>query len=240
MIIQACLNGARPADFHLRLPVTPAAILADGVAAVDAGAHELHVHVRDEHGVETLAASAVDVVVGGLRSCLPGTFIGISTGAWIEDDDVRRLALIDGWRELPDYASVNLSKRDAPAVIERLVRRGVGVEAGLATISDTEGFLCLGLAALSLRILIEIEEPDPATGHAVADRMLALLAEAGARKPVLIHGLDGTIWSFVERAAREKLSTRVGLEDGAMLPDGSVAESNEALVAAAAAIMARR
>lgn len=238
MIVQACLNGARPKSFHPRLPVTPAAILADAVDAVRAGAHELHVHVRGEDGIETLSPSAVDQVVGGLRDRLPGTLIGISTGDWIEKDDDRRLALIEAWREIPDYASVNLSERDAPAVFERLVRRGVGVEAGLATVADPERYLRLGLARLSLRILIEIDEPEPTAAQALAERMIALLLEGGIRKPLLIHGTDATVWPFVERAARDRLSTRVGLEDGATLPDGRTAQSNAELVAVAGAIMA--
>jgi uncharacterized protein (DUF849 family) len=240
MIVQACLNGARPAGFHPRLPATPEAIAADAVAAVAAGAGEVHAHVRGEDGAETLAPAAMHRVVAGIRALLPGTLIGISTGAWIETDDARRLACIDAWQELPDYASVNLSEAGAPAVFERLARRGIGVEAGLASLADLERYLSLGLARLTLRILIEIEEPDERAAHALADAMLARLADAGIKKPLLIHGTDATVWSFVERARRQHLSTRVGLEDGATLPDGRTAVSNAELVAAAVAIMTRR
>jgi uncharacterized protein (DUF849 family) len=242
MIVQACLNGARPAGFHPNLPVVPDAIIADGAAAVVAGAHELHVHIRNAEGRETLAPEALDQVVGGLRARLPGTFIGVSTGAWIEKDDARRLAMIDGWGELPDYASVNLGEPDAPAVFKRLARRGVAVEAGLANAGDAERLLKLGLARQSLRMLIELDDGDAAEAdcHARADEILAVLAEAGARKPILLHGAGRTMWSFVKRAARDALSTRVGLEDGDMLPDGRRAQSNAELVAAALAIMDRR
>ena len=34
MIVQACLNGARPVGFHPRLPATPSQIVADAVEAV--------------------------------------------------------------------------------------------------------------------------------------------------------------------------------------------------------------
>jgi uncharacterized protein (DUF849 family) len=219
MILQACLNGSRPADFHPRLPTTPEAIVADAVSAVDAGAQELHVHVRDGDGNETLAPDAVDHLMCRMRERLRGTFIGISTGAWIHNDDDQRLAFIEGWREFPDYASVNLLEDGAPGVFERLVRRGVGVEAGLASANDAERFARLGLASLTLRILIEVSEPDPAAAHAVADDILSVLAKTEIAKPVLLHGFDGTVRSFVERAARERLSTRIGLEDGKALPD---------------------
>ncbi|MEK0083085.1 3-keto-5-aminohexanoate cleavage protein [Benzoatithermus flavus] len=239
MIVQACLNGARPRDFHPRLPVTVAAIVADAVEAVAAGAAELHLHVRGADGAESLAPAAVDATLAALRDRLPGTLIGISTGAWIEQDDDRRLAMIDGWRLLPDHASVNLGEAGAPAVVERLHRRGIGVEAGLASAADAERLVRLGLAPLALRILVEIEEQALDAAMASADAILAVLARAGIRKPVLLHGFDATVWPFVARAARQGFSARVGLEDGATLPDGTTAAANAALVAAAVAMMRR-
>ncbi len=240
MIVQACLNGARPRDYHPRLPVTVEAIAEDAVDALAAGAAELHLHVRGADGGESLAPEAVDATVAALRARLSGTLLGISTGAWIEWDDDRRLAMIAGWRELPEHASVNLGEPGAPAVVELLHRRGIGVEAGLATAADAERLVRLGLGPLALRVLVEIEEQALGEAMAAADAILAVLARAGLNKPVLLHGLDATIWPFVERAARQSFSTRVGLEDGSALPDGTVAPSNAALVAAAAAIMRRR
>jgi uncharacterized protein (DUF849 family) len=129
---------------------------------------------------------------------------------------------------------VNLSEPGAPAVIEALRRRGVAVEAGLATAADAERLVELGLAPLALRILVEIEEQGEAEAMEAADAILAVLSRAGVAKPILLHGVDRMMWPFVERAARERYSTRVGLEDGATLPDGTTAPSNAALVAAAA------
>jgi uncharacterized protein (DUF849 family) len=232
MIVQACLNGARAPDYHPRLPVGIEALVADGWAAVKAGAAELHLHVRGPDGVESLAPEHVDATITALRERLPGTLIGISTGAWIERDDDRRLVMIDGWRTLPDHASVNLTEPGAPAVIERLCRRGVGVEAGLASIADAERLVRLGLGRVCLRVLIEIEEQTLDEAMSVADGILSVLARAELKKPILLHGFDDTVWPFVERALRDGFSTRVGLEDGSALPDGSVAPSNAELVRA--------
>jgi uncharacterized protein (DUF849 family) len=236
MIIQGCLNGARPPGYHPRLPATPAAIVADANAAVRAGAHELHIHIRRDDGKETLDPSVAGGIIREIRQGLPGTLIGVSTGAWIEKDDRLRLAMIDGWSELPDYASVNLSEEGAPAVFAALARRGVGVEAGLANLADVERFVSLGLAPKSFRILIEIAEQNLTMAHALTDRMLAALAKAEVRRPVLLHGLDATAWSFVERAALQRFSTRVGLEDDRSLPDETIAASNAQIVAAAVTI----
>jgi uncharacterized protein (DUF849 family) len=63
----------------------------------------------------------------------------------------------------------------------------------------------------------------------------AAMVRAGVRRPVLLHGFDATVWELVALGAKERLSTRVGLEDGYLLPDGTAAASNAALVTTAAA-----
>jgi uncharacterized protein (DUF849 family) len=234
MIVQACLNGARRSDFHPRLPLTADAMASDGAACVAAGAAELHLHARGPDARESLLA--VDATILAMRRACPGTLVGVSTGAWIEKDEERTRSAIAGWRELPDYASVNLSENDAPAVIELLQRRGVGVEAGLASVADAERFVSLPDHGRALRILIEIGEQDFAVARQVADDIAALLDRVNLRRPILLHGFDATVWPLVELARSRRWSTRVGLEDGKHLPDGMTAPDNVALVAAAVAI----
>jgi uncharacterized protein (DUF849 family) len=84
-----------------------------------------------------------------------------------------------------------------------------------------------------MRILIEIAEQDEAEALSVAAGIRAVLARAGVRRPVLLHGFDAMVWRFVESCATDRLSTRVGLEDGSLLPDGATAADNVALVEAA-------
>lgn len=239
MIVEACLNGGWQRGNHPRLPTTPAELAADAAAVVRAGAGEIHLHVRGADGRESLAPADVDATVAAVRRAIPGTLVGISTGEWIEGDDGRRLAYMAAWRELPDHASVNLSEPGAPAVIERLHSMGIGIEAGLASAADAERLIRLGLAPLSLRMLIEISEQDMAEAMEVADAILAVLAEAGVRKPTLLHGFDATVWRFVEHAVARGFSTRVGLEDGSALPDGTLATENAQLVAAAVKVRER-
>jgi uncharacterized protein (DUF849 family) len=233
MIVQACLNGARKPGFHPSLPVTPDELVREAVGAVAAGAAELHVHPRDAEGRESLAPAVIGGAVTALRARLPGTLIGVSTGAWIEGDPDRTLACIAGWSVLPDHASVNLAEPAAPAVIERLRRLGIGVEAGLATEADARRLVSLNLLPLTLRILVELDAQGVALAEREAAAILALLAGAGVSKPVLLHGFDATVWRFVDLAAERGFSTRVGLEDGAMMPDCVLAADNAALVAAA-------
>jgi uncharacterized protein (DUF849 family) len=234
VIIQACLNGSRADGFHNRLPLTPEDIASDGAACIVAGAAELHFHPRADNGKESLAA--VDTTILAVRRACPGTLIGVSTGAWIEDDEDRSRERIARWTELPDYASVNLSERDAPAVIETLRHRGIGIEAGLTSFADAERLAKLPRHDQILRILIEIEEQDHDVARQVVDDIGAVLEREGLRRPILLHGRDATMWSLVELAHHRRWSTRVGLEDGKHLPHGTIASGNAALVAAAYAI----
>lgn len=152
MIVQACLNGARRSNYHQRLPLTAEEMANDGAACIAAGAAELHIHARGADGRESLVA--VDATMLAVRRACPGTLVGVSTGAWIEKDEARTRSAIAAWRELPDYASVNLSENDAPAVIDLLHRRGVGVEAGLATVANAERLASLADRSRVLRVLI--------------------------------------------------------------------------------------
>ncbi|MER9678892.1 3-keto-5-aminohexanoate cleavage protein [Mesorhizobium sp. M0184] len=236
MIVQTCINGARSADYHPHLPLTAEAMARDGATCVAAGAAELHVHARGLDGRESLAPAAMDRTVLALRRACPGTLIGVSTGAWIENDDARTLAAIAGWSELPDYASVNLSENAAPAVMDLLRQRGVGIEAGLASVADAERLVSLDHGNRVLRILIEISEQEPDAALEISDDIAAVLDGARMRRAILLHGADATVWPFVHRAAARGWSTRVGLEDGKEFPDGTVASGNAALTAAAVAI----
>ena len=112
MIVQACINGARPEDYHPSLPLTTEAMIADAEACISSGAGELHIHPRDPNRNESLAH--VDELVRGIRTACPGTLVGVSTGAWIVDDIALTRQHIRAWSGLPDYASVNLSEADAP------------------------------------------------------------------------------------------------------------------------------
>jgi uncharacterized protein (DUF849 family) len=237
MIVQACLNGGHPPSYHSAVPVSIQALVEDGRKVLSAGASELHLHVRGEGGAESLAPDDVDATMKALREALPGTLIGISTGAWIEKDDDRVLYYVGRWNVPPDYASVNLSEKNAPAVIEGLHWRGIGVEAGLAHKEDAERLVRLCLDRLALRILVEVGEQDIDRANAVTDEILSVLRNAPFPRPILLHGADASAWPLLQRAVESGFSTRIGLEDAKILPDGSVARSNTELVAAAVRVV---
>ena len=55
----------------------------------------------------------------------------------------------------------------------------------------------------------------------------------------LLHGVGASAWEFVALAAERGYDTRTGLEDTLTMPDGSIAENNAGLVAAALGIVAK-
>jgi uncharacterized protein (DUF849 family) len=95
-----------------------------------------------------------------------------------------------------------MSEADAPAVMALLTRCGIGIEAGLASTADAERFLRLPNHDRVFRILIEIGEQELGKAQGVADGIAAVLDGAGLRRPMLLHGVDATVWPFVAIACQ--------------------------------------
>jgi uncharacterized protein (DUF849 family) len=235
-MLKAALNGNRKHASHPALPLRAAELAADAAACAKAGAAAIHIHPRDDDGRETLAGDVVDQRVRAVRLAA-GVAVGVSTGAWIEPDPRHRAELISAWRE-PDLASVNLSEDGAEAVMAALVEAGVGIEAGIWSVDDAERLAASGFAARVVRVLVEIVYPadDPA---AEAMRIDERLDRLGIAAPRLHHGEEGATWPILRQAVTLGRDTRIGLEDTLLLPDGTRAPSNEALVRAAVRIQDR-
>ena len=235
MWLQACLNGSRTLKDHPAVPLTPAELAADAGRAQDAGAVALHVHPRDDKGRETLTQGAVAAALDAIREACPGMPVGISTAAYIEPDLSRRIALIDAWTVLPDYVSINLSEPHVEQVLSALVRKGVGLEAGIWTAEDASYLLTLADVTW-LRLLLEPWDSDPEQADRMVDAIEDVLAEALPHVPRLIHGTDDAAWSLVERALHSGHVSRIGLEDTLLMPTGEPAPDNASLVQAAQAL----
>jgi uncharacterized protein (DUF849 family) len=232
MWLQACLNGSRTSSEHAAVPLTPAALAEDARRVLAAGAVSLHVHSIDEAGVESLAPDVVGATLMAIREACPGVAVGISTAAYIEPDLSRRLRLVDTWTVLPDFVSVNLSEPGIEEVIAVLVRKNVGLEAGIWTAADARFLLSLTDVPW-LRLLLEPWESNPEQANRIVDTIEDVLGDALPQVPRLIHGSDEAVWSLLERAMRSGHVSRIGLEDTLLLPTGEIATDNAALVRAA-------
>jgi uncharacterized protein (DUF849 family) len=191
--------------------------------------------VRGPDGRESLAAPDVARAVNAVRSACRGTPAGISTGAWIEPDPDRRLALVRRWHVLPDYASVNFNEPGAVEIAEELLELGVGVEAGLTGVAAAEALLRSGLEDRCLRVMLEPQEPEPAAALENVAAIERVLGDEESQAPRLLHGVDATAWPLLREAARRGYDARIGLEDTLRLPDGELARDNIVLIRAARA-----
>jgi uncharacterized protein (DUF849 family) len=233
MLLQACVNGARDIAEHPWLSADATVVAADAARAVEAGAGEVHVHPKDAAGRDSLAPDDVARWLRAMREACPDVSVGVTTGDWAEPDVERRLAAIGAWDELPDFASVNWHEAGADDVAAALLRRGVGVEAGLWDAAGFEVWKRSPVRGECLRVLIELPDEAAETVRDHAEGMIAHVELEEPGVPVLLHGEEGSTWPAFDVAVQGGWDSRIGLEDTLLLPDGSTAPGNAALVRAA-------
>jgi uncharacterized protein (DUF849 family) len=236
MLLKACLNGNRDRHEHPALPISPAELALEAHHAMVAGAGAVHVHPRAADGTESLEPHTVRLCLEAIRRACPDLPTGITTAAWVEPDRERRVWLVERWDGLPDFASVNLSEEGVPELAGALLRRGIGVEAGVADEADVDRLARHGFADRCLRVLVEIdEEHDAGAAVARAEALDQALDEAGIGPPRLYHAAGIATWAVIDRALALGRDIRVGLEDTLVLPDARPARDNADLVRAARA-----
>ena len=131
---------------------------------------------------------------------------------------------------------MNWHEDGADDVAAALIDRGVGVEAGIWHSRAAEAWSRSPHRDACLRVLVAL--PDRPAAEATLARAARLVGLAsGTGREVLVHGEGASCWPLIELAARRGLATRVGLEDTLVLPDGSPAPDNAALVRAARAVV---
>lgn len=213
------------------MPMSTEELQRDAIACAAAGAHAFHIHPRDHDGVERIDAVLVDSVADALHDATRWP-VSVSTGLWIQGDLRRRCLAVARWRG-PDSATVNVHEEGAFDLIRTLLGHGTEVEAGVWTVADAEALVHSGLADRVHRVLVELIDVPPEEVHDRAGEIHHVLDRARIITPRLQHGEDAAAWAALEDAVRRGTDTRIGLEDVLVLPDGSRADGNPALVRAA-------
>lgn len=238
-MVKACLNGPRMKSEHEAVPVLSSEIASDVRLAADAGAGAVHFHPRARDGRETLDARSCGEAVSRARELCPGIPIGLSTAKWIESNQAKRFDAISRWEVLPDFASVNFNERGYSALCSLLLKRGIGVEAGIWSIEDAARLVKSGLHGRCMRILVEVTEKEPRRAVSLADDIEGYLKRSGVKTPRLHHGYGRVAWPVLENGILTGKDVRVGMEDTLFLADGTRARSNKQLVEGAV-LLARR
>jgi len=239
-VLQAALNGDRTAEEHPAVPRTPEELAIAAAGAVREGAQVLHLHPYDDEGLQTLEAEPSAAAIRAVRETCPGIPISLSTSEAIEPDPERRLHLVKQWIELPELVTANQGEAGIEALCELLLERGVGIEAGLLTRADARAFVARPeLVARCVRVLVEPLDADPSDAVHLGAQIERAITDAGIPLPQVHHGDAIATWDVMDRGAARGHGIRVGLEDTVVMPDGSLAEDNAALVAEAARMLAR-
>ena len=233
-MLQACLNGNRTKHEHAAVPYTPCELATDARHAVRAGAQQLHLHPRAADGSESLCAGDVAAALRAVRAQVPGVLVGISTHAGIPAS-VPLATLLTTWTELPDYVSINLGEVAALDLWHSATRRGIAVEAGLSSVADAQRLLQIATPATCCRLLVEVAEQNLEEALRTAHTILHATQAFQPPVPRLLHGTDATMWPLFQVALEQRLSTRIGLEDGLQLPSGALATGNAQLLQQATA-----
>lgn len=235
-MLQAVLNGSRPADAHPALPVQARHLARDARAVARLGVTSVHVHPRDQHGAETLDPLHVGDAVAAIRADAPGVEIGVTTGRWIEPDPRKRIAAVRRWGQLgvgkPDVCSVNVHESGWVEVCAAAHSVGIGVELGVWTGGDAVTLRQNGVPPGTVRILAESTVSNAETAVAEAVRILRALG-SNLAPPILLHGEEEGAWPVLEYALRMGVDTRIGFEDVLVRPDTWLATGNDDLVRAA-------
>lgn len=238
-MLQAVLNGSRPADAHPALPVQARHLARDARAVARLGISSVHVHPRDPHGEESLDPVHVGDAVAAIRTDAPGMEIGVAIGRWIEPDPRQRIAAVLNWGRLgigkPDVCSVNVHEKGWVDVCAAAHSVGIGVELGVWTGGDAVTLRQQGVPQGTVRVLAESTVSDPETAVAEAVRILRALGSV-LPVPVLLHGEEEGAWPVLEYALRMGVDTRIGFEDVLVRPDGWLATGNDDLVSTALGI----
>jgi uncharacterized protein (DUF849 family) len=234
VFLQAALNGDR---IHPAAPRTPVATADAARAAVNAGAHSVHVHAFDDTGRETLAGAACARVLRAVRARCAAIPISLTTSATIIADPDERFRVIAAWEELPDLVTANQGEAGIVELCEMLLSRGVAIEAGLLSANDARAFVHSGLANRCRRVLIEPLDEDPDAALAHAAEMEGIVVSAGIALEQVHHGYGLSCWRVNARGLARGHGIRTGFEDVTLLPDGTEARDNAELVAAASRLI---
>jgi uncharacterized protein (DUF849 family) len=238
ILVQCALNGGRTRDEHPAVPTTAAQLAESAAGAAAAGAASFHLHPRGEDGAESLRPADVAACVRAVRDACPGMPVGTTTNVWGVEHGRERLDLVSAWEHaaLPDFCSVNLEEVDAIELIELLLQRNVGIEAGVWQEADARRLLESGHAERCLRILVEPITEDPDESLRLVSEIEAALGDLPV--PQLHHGDGRATWAVIEAAVPKGRDVRIGLEDTVTLPDGRAPADNAELVAAAMELVA--
>jgi uncharacterized protein (DUF849 family) len=234
MFLKAAINGGRSRSDCGAVPLSSEEIAQEASRATKLGAAVVHAHARAASGAQSIHPDEIGSMVRAVRALDPSVIIGTTTGLWTCSGHEERMLLVAAWPDdaLPDFASVTFAEEGGAEAAQLVIDRGMVLESAVWSMEDVPGLLASPTLTKNVRILIEPEDEDPAEAVATCRQMARAIRAAGVETPLLYHGFDASTWPIVQAAIEDGVETRIGFEDVLVLPDGSIAESNDALIKA--------
>lgn len=240
LIVVTALTGNVPTrDTSPNVPLAPEEIAADVRRCADAGSSMFHVHARDNRGKPSLSAEIYLEIVKKIKKVAPEVIVMLSTGGRASKDPEARAAPV---RLSPEIASITTGSNNLPGIIyensPQLIQFLAGIFREYAVKPEIEVFE----AGMINNALFLVKK-----GYFELPLHFNFVMGAPGAIPATVKNLlflsesipPGCTWSVAGLGSHEiPLATaaivmgghaRVGLEDNARMPDGSVA-TNPALV----------
>jgi uncharacterized protein (DUF849 family) len=235
-LLEVALNSSRN---HPSVPKTPIELAQQARDSVNAGARVIHLHAYDIALHQSLATQPCADALRAVHSACPNVPVSMTTSAEIEPDPLTRFRLVKKWTLQPELVTANQGEERIVELCQYLSSRGVGIEAGLLSLSDARKFVSSGVVDKCVRVLVEPLDPDPrkAVDHAAA--MEEVLKDAGISLEQVHHGDGVASWAVSEQGLQHGHGIRTGLEDTPVLPNGEIAAGNATLVREAVAMISR-
>jgi uncharacterized protein (DUF849 family) len=240
-IIMCAPNGARrtPAD-HPSLPITPAELAACARSVCDAGASMIHVHVRDDEAGHTLDVDRYRDAMAAIRGAIGDDLvIQVTSEACGVYSPEQQMSMV---RELkPEAVSVALREfcpgqdklEQAAAFYAWMRDEGVMAQHILYSPEDVLRFE-------SLRSDGVIPDEQPFVLFVLGRYASNLTGDIAELDRFVTAAADDTTWAVccfgvteqaaVAESAQGGGHARVGFENNLLLPDGTAAGDNAALV----------
>lgn len=245
MILMSAPNGARkmPSD-HPALPITASDIARTAAEVCEAGASMIHVHVRDKTGAHLLDATAYSQVTKAIRKEVGDRLVvQVTTEAVGRYSAAEQIKLVRDLR--PEAASLAIREivRDeehegeAAALFSWMLDNHVAPQFIVYDANDLKSFHALrdrGVIpfenAFLLFVLGRYSQPGTASARDLID-FLQVAKESDIWSVCAFQDLEhkATVLSAILGG-----HARIGFENNTLLPDGTTAENNAALVRSAA------
>ncbi len=237
-------NGARPMKKdHPKVPITISEIVRTGKACFDVGADAIHFHIRDKKGVHVLDSGLCKEALNELNRMVPNMHLQITTEAVgrYSPEEMRKLA----YDVMPPGISIGIREMiptrkpttDDIKFYQKLTQEGCKIQHICYEPNDVNLVSnLLDISKISKNkvwcMFVIGHYSGKASNPGNISSFVERLKTCDIESDWAVCGFGKEEISCLETAVKLGGKIRVGFENSLIMPDGSIAPSNEAKVKA--------